>query len=65
MGSKREKIKMTPAEVEDYLAKALADFKKGVRIGYGNAIMPEVAAALSEPDIADLAHYLSHLQQKP
>lgn len=49
---------------EDYLKKALLDYKKGVRVGYGNAIMPEVAAALSEADIADLAHYLSHFRQR-
>lgn len=48
---------------EDYLLKALGDFKKGVRVGYGNAIMPEVAAALDEADIKDLAHYLSHFRQ--
>ena len=50
---------------EDYLAKALADFRKGTRIGYGNAIMPEVAAALNEAEIGDLAHYLSHFRQRP
>jgi cytochrome c553 len=50
---------------EDYLKKALLDYKKGARVGYGNAIMPEVAAALSEADIADLAHYLSHFRQRP
>ena len=50
---------------EDYLAKALTDFKKGTRVGYGNAIMPEVAAALNEADIRDLAHYLSHFRKRP
>lgn len=50
---------------EDYLAKALGDFKQGSRIGYGEPVMPAVAAALSEAEIADLAHYLSHLKQGP
>ncbi|HEX7054229.1 MAG TPA: c-type cytochrome [Burkholderiales bacterium] len=50
---------------EDYLKKALLDYKKGARVGYGNAIMPEVAAALSEADIADLAHYLAHFRKRP
>ncbi len=50
---------------EDYLTKALLDYKKGARVGYGNAIMPEVAAALNEAEIADLAHSLSHFRQRP
>ena len=49
---------------EDYLVKALTDFKQGSRTGYGEPVMPEVAAALSEAEIADLAHYLSHFRQR-
>lgn len=47
---------------EDYLRKALLDFRAGARVGYGEPVMPAVAAALSEPEIADLAHYLAHLK---
>jgi cytochrome c553 len=50
---------------EDYLVKALTDFRQGSRIGYGEPVMPVVAAALSEAEIADLAHYLSHFRQSP
>src|SRR5690242_8898725 len=50
---------------EDYLRKALLDFRNGVRVGFGEPVMPAVARALSEPEIADLAHYLSHLNSGP
>lgn len=50
---------------EDYLRKALRDFRGGVRVGYGEPVMPAVAAALSEDEIDDLAHYLSHFRQGP
>jgi cytochrome c553 len=48
---------------EDYLNKALHDYKSGQqRVGGGVAAMAEVAYSLSEEDITALAHYLS-LQQ--
>src|SRR5690242_5542411 len=47
---------------EDYLAKALRDYKSGVRSGGGQAAMAEVAHPLSEEEIDALAHYLAHLQ---
>ena len=50
---------------EDYLRKALLDFRTGVRVGYGEPVMPAVAAALSEPEISDLAHYLAHFTPPP
>ena len=44
-------------QYEDYLAKALRDYKSGVR---KNAIMAGFAGALSKQDIANLAaHYAS------
>ena len=46
---------------EDYLLKALHDYKFGQRSGGGVAAMAEVACPLSEEDIAALAHYLSRL----
>jgi len=46
----------------DYLAKALRDYKSGVRSGGGQAAMAEVAYPLSDEEIVALAHYLAHLQ---
>jgi cytochrome c553 len=46
---------------EDYLLKALHDYKTGVRSGGGMAAMADVAYPLSEEEITALAHYLSHL----
>jgi cytochrome c553 len=50
---------------EDYLIKALTDFKQGSRIGYGEPVMPAVAKALSEAEIRDLAHYLANFRPPP
>jgi cytochrome c553 len=50
---------------EDYLRKALLDYKEGARLGYGEPVMPGVAAALSEAEIGDLAHYLAHFKSQP
>ena len=46
---------------EDYLIKALHDYKSGVRSGGGQAAMADVAYPLSEEEITALAHYLSRL----
>jgi cytochrome c553 len=46
---------------EDYLVKALRDYKSGVRSGGGQAAMADVAYPLSEEEITALAHYLAHL----
>jgi cytochrome c553 len=46
---------------EEYIVKALHDYKSGVRVGGGGAAMAEVAYPLSDHDITALAHYLSHL----
>ena len=46
---------------EDYLAKALKDYRSGKRIGYGTAIMPETVSGLSDAQLDDVAHYLAHL----
>ena len=47
------------AQREDYLVKALSGYKTGERHGYDPA-MVEVAQAMSEAEIADVAHYLAH-----
>jgi cytochrome c553 len=46
---------------EEYLIKALNEFKSGQRSGGGRAAMAEVAYPLSEEEIYALAHYLAHL----
>ena len=46
---------------EEYLLKALHDYKNGTRSGGGMAAMAEVAFPLSEEEITALAHYLAHL----
>ena len=46
---------------EDYLVKALRDYKSGVRSGGGMAAMASVAFSLSDEEIEALAHYLAHL----
>ena len=46
---------------EEYLVKALHDYKSGVRSGGAGAAMAEVAYPLSDEEISALAHYLAHL----
>jgi cytochrome c553 len=46
---------------EEYLVKALRDYKTGVRSGGGQAAMADVAYPLNEEEITALAHYLAHL----
>ncbi|MEX2197463.1 MAG: c-type cytochrome [Burkholderiales bacterium] len=45
---------------EDYLLKALRDYRVGRRIGYGNAAMAETVAGLADEDLAALAHLLAY-----
>jgi cytochrome c553 len=46
---------------EEYLVKALHDYKSGVRSGGGMAAMADVAYPLIEEEITALAHYLAHM----
>jgi cytochrome c553 len=46
---------------EEYLVKALHDYKSGVRSGGAGASMTDVAYPLSDEEINALAHYLAHL----
>jgi cytochrome c553 len=46
---------------EEYLVKALHDYKSGARSGGAGAAMADVAYPLSDEEIAALAHYLAHL----
>jgi cytochrome c553 len=45
---------------EEYLLKALHDYKSGVRSGGGGAAMADVAYPLHDEEITALAHYLAH-----
>ena len=46
---------------EEYLVKALHDYKSGVRSGGAGAAMTDVAYPLSDEEIEALSHYLAHL----
>jgi cytochrome c553 len=50
---------------EDYLVKALADYRSGARPSTGVAAMNEAASGLADSDIAALAHYLAYLPPSP
>jgi len=45
---------------EDYLARSLAEFRSGARVGYTPA-MNETLAGLGAADLGDLAHYMAHV----
>jgi cytochrome c553 len=46
---------------EEYLTKALRDYKSGVRFGGAGGAMTDVAYPLNDEEITALAHYLGHL----
>ena len=48
---------------QEYLLKALRDFKSGARTGTGLNVMVEVARPFSDEQLQALAHYLSRLQR--
>jgi cytochrome c553 len=58
--SGREQMPRLAGQREDYLLKALRDYKSGQRPGY-EPTMDEVMRPVSEAEIVDLAHYLSRL----
>lgn len=60
--SGRDQMPRLAGQREDYLLKALRDYKAGLRVGYGSASMPEEVAHLSDAELADLAHFLAHLR---
>ena len=44
---------------EEYLVKALHDYKSGARVGGAQAAMADVAYPLSDEEVEALAHYLA------
>ena len=59
--SGREQMPRLAFQREDYLLKALRDYKGATRPGY-DATMDEVIRPITDADIVDLAHYLSHFR---
>jgi cytochrome c553 len=59
----RENMPRLANQREDYLLKALRDYKKGTRVGYGNAAMPELVSQLSDAELQDVAHFLHHFRK--
>ncbi|MBR0990908.1 cytochrome c4 [Bradyrhizobium japonicum] len=47
---------------EEYLVKALHDYKAGLRVGGGVAAMADVAYRMSDEEITAVSHYLAHLK---
>ena len=58
--SGREQMSRLAGQREDYLLKAMRDFKAGRRIGYGAAMTSELSR-LSDADLQDLAYFLSRV----
>ena len=48
---------------EDYSLKALAEYRSGARVGYGNAVMPETVSGLSDAELSDLAHFIAYFRR--
>jgi cytochrome c553 len=55
-----QQVPRVAGQREDYLAKTLAEFKSGARIGY-TAAMNETLATVDARELPDLAHYLAHV----
>lgn len=61
--SGRQNMPRLASQREDYLLKALRDYKKGARVGYGNAVMPELVSQLDDTELQDVAHFLHHFRK--
>ena len=59
--SGRDQMPRLAHQREDYLLKALRDYKSGARPGYV-AAMAQVLYPVTDAQIADLAHYLAHFR---
>ena len=57
--SGRQQMPRLAGQREDYLLKAMRDYQRGDRIGYGSATMPEELAGLKDGELADLAHFFA------
>ena len=61
--SGREQMPRLAHQREDYLLKSMREYKSGARLGYGGAMAQELAD-LTDQDLVDLAHFLSHFGSK-
>jgi len=59
-GAPQQATPRLAAQREDYLLKALRDFKTGTRVGGGVAAMADVVQPLSDADLKALAHFMAH-----
>jgi cytochrome c553 len=59
--SGRDNIPRLANQREDYLAKALREYKNNSRAGY-DGTMSEVMSTVQEDQIADIAYYLAHVR---
>jgi cytochrome c553 len=59
--SGRDNVPRLAAQREDYLAKALREYKSNARVGY-EPIMLEVMRPLNDADIQDLAYTMSRMR---
>jgi len=57
--SGREQIPRLANQREDYLVKAMRDYKAGARLGYGGAMAQELTE-VTDAELLDLAHFLAH-----
>jgi len=63
--SGRDVVPRVGGQREDYLLKALRDFKSGARRGGGVAAMPDAVYPLRDEDLRALAHFLSRVRPAP
>ena len=59
--SGKDQVPRLANQREEYLLKALREFKTGRRLGYGGA-MADVLTGLNDAELIDVAHYLSHVR---
>ena len=57
----RDNVPRIAAQREDYLAKALREYKSNSRVGY-EPVMLEVMRPLSDADITELAYTIAHMK---
>ena len=62
--SGREQMLRLANQREDYLLKAMREYKSGSRIGYAGAMATELQR-LSGGDLQDVAHFFAHLPRPP
>jgi cytochrome c553 len=62
--SGRDQMPRLAHQHEAYLLRAMREYRRGDRLGYGGAMATELHG-LSDADLQDLAHFLAHLPAAP